>query len=278
MASSINVSGLAELPASEPPPRPPPPIPLPIEEIPQSRQPLLEFRQSSSRSNQSLIQPRQTPQHSGQTSLEESWDNEEVTRLVIGVDFGTTYTGTVPDVIPFVHDSANRTEGVGYATPASNVASLEDMEIVTYWGPQMGNSDKVPSVISYSATSQDANGVNHQQWGDSLSTDAVAMINTKLELDIGTVSEELDIVSSMLKGMKDLDFEYIKNAAGLPEFPWKSPEDIVTDYLEKVFDYLIQTVDEFSPEVRGRFPVDIVVTYPTVKLPVFLVMISTDST
>jgi hypothetical protein len=163
-------------------------------------------------------------------------------------------------------------KGVAYATPSGNVAILGDTGVVTYWGPQMGNSDKVPSVISYSESSPDENGVLAQQWGHSLSTNAVAMINTKLELDIGTVSEELDIVSSMLNGMKDLNFQYIKAAAGMPAFPWKGPEDIVTDYLTHVFDYLVQTVDNFSYEVRDRFPVDIVVTYPTVCRNVLLLI------
>jgi hypothetical protein len=159
----------------------------------------------------------------------------------------------------------NMTTGVAYATPSDNIAVLGDTGVVTYWGPQMGNSDKVPSVISYSESSPDENGILAQQWGQSLSKNAVAMINTKLELDIGCVSEELDIVSSMLEGMKDLNFQYIKAAAGMPAFPWKGPEEIVTDYLTHVFDYLVQTVDNFSSEVRDRFPVDIVVTYPTVR-------------
>lgn len=131
----------------------------------------------------------------------------------------------------------------------------------------MGNSDKIPSVISYSDSSLDSSGEMAQQWGKSLSHDAVAVINTKLELDIGKVSEELDIVSALLDGVKELNFDFIKNAVGPPAFPRKGPEAIVTDYLRYVFEYLAQEVDTtlFSAEVRGQFPVDIVVTVPTVS-------------
>ncbi|QDS73014.1 hypothetical protein FKW77_009110 [Venturia effusa] len=206
MESTTNTSQIAELPASTPS--------LRNATHPSQPSSNIQSQNSFPRSSQSL--------HRSQPSFHSSIDDpididDEESRLVIGIDFGTTYTG------------------VAYATPSNNVAILGDIAVVTYWGPQMGNSDK----------------------------NAVAMITTKLELDIGTVSEELDILSSTLNGMKDLDFKYVKAAAGMPAFPCKGPEDIVTDYLTHVFEYLVQTVDSFSYEVRERFPVDIVVTCPT---------------
>lgn len=71
-------------------------------------------------------------------------------------------------------------KGVAFATPNTLNASLKDIEIMKDWGPQMGNHDKIPSVISYSPSSH----VGEQQWGASLSPDAVTMVHTKLELDV----------------------------------------------------------------------------------------------
>jgi hypothetical protein len=155
--------------------------------------------------------------------------------------------------------------GVAYATPASDVAILSEIDVVTYWGRQMGNSEKIPSVISYTRSCRDRDGNFYQQWGSSLSDNAVAMVNTKLQLDIESVSEELKILRSTLHGMRNLDFKYIKDSTNRPDFPRKGPEDIVTDYLKKIFQYLVRAVDNyFSNVARGRFPVDIVATIPTV--------------
>ena len=124
----------------------------------------------------------------------------------------------------------------------------------------MGNMDKVPSVYSYSPAT-----AGEQQWGASLSENAVAMVNTKLELDLHDIPEELDIILQTLDGMKDLQFDHIQAAKGAPDFPYKGAEDIVTDYLTKVFAYLFRVVVKFSKELRDRIPVDIVVTVPTVR-------------
>jgi hypothetical protein len=80
MASHTDFSQIAELPASSPY--------LP-EEPPNSRQSLLQSRQSLPRSNQSLHQSQQ----SHHSSLEDALEGDEELRLVIGIDFGTTYTG-----------------------------------------------------------------------------------------------------------------------------------------------------------------------------------------
>lgn len=138
---------------------------------------------------------------------------------------------------------------------------LDEIDIVDDWGPQMGNSAKIPSVISYSPSSR----AQEQQWGASISPDAITMINTKLELDLlDNKSEELDLILQALDGMNNLNFEHVKAAKGYPEYTWKGPRDIVTDYLTKVFQYLSLEIKNFSPEFSARIPVDIVITVPVV--------------
>ena len=85
---------------------------------------------------------------------------EEV-RLVIAIDYGTTFTGKL--CLPCAKYSANLT-GVAYATPGGSRLPLHEITPVTDWGPEMGNHDKIPSVYSYSPSSEK----REQQWGLSL--------------------------------------------------------------------------------------------------------------
>ncbi|KAI9783652.1 MAG: hypothetical protein M1839_003500 [Geoglossum umbratile] len=164
-------------------------------------------------------------------------------RLVIAIDYGTEYTS------------------VAFATPLGNRADLDEIHIIDDWCLQMGNHDAIPSVISYSHQGS----LGQQQWGWDLSPEAIPMKNTKLELDIGDASEELDFVLKSLDGMCNLDFQHIERARGLPEYPWKGPEEIVGDYLTKVLDCLLQLEGScFEEKLLAMLSVDIVVTIPEV--------------
>lgn len=184
-------------------------------------------------------------------------------RLVIAIDYGTTYTGRYARILAQhtrVPSPANYPTGVAYITPVGNSASLNDIKVVQVWGNRMRNQEKVPSVISYSLKTESL----EQQWGEDLSPNAVAMIHTKLQLDVDDTEAELDLILQALDGMHDLDFQYIRASGGVPNFPRISPEDIVEDYLKKVFGHLRKTVDRFTPEFVRATPVDVVATVPAV--------------
>lgn len=126
----------------------------------------------------------------------------------------------------------------------------------------MSNEVKIPSVISYSPSTHKG----EEQFGASLSPDAVAMINTKLELEAqDTRLDELDLIIQVLEGTKDLNFEHVKRAQGYPGYTWKAPEDIVTDYLTKVFEHFERATD-YLTEIKNYVPVDIMITVPVVCL------------
>jgi len=144
---------------------------------------------------------------------------------------------------------------------------LNDIDAINISGDEMSNDEKIPSVISYSPASDKL----ERQWGSSLSSKAVAMVHTKLALDIRDNSGELDLILEALDGMHDLKFQHITDCRGFPPYPWKRPEEIVEDYLAKVFDAFLEAMtrrfDEgFPQELRDRLPVDIVVTIPAVCL------------
>ncbi|KAI4693068.1 uncharacterized protein J4E88_001439 [Alternaria novae-zelandiae] len=170
-------------------------------------------------------------------------------RLVLGIDYGTTFSG--------MHI------GIAWATPSGAECSLEEIDVIEQWGPQMDNEEKVPSVISYSRSSQ----AGEQQWGKSLSADAVTMIHTKLELGVEDLLGELDMTLQVLDGMKNLNFDEMMLSKGqndLPPYSHKSPEEIVTDYLEKLFAYVQMEVRVDEDNVFAKHTTtDIVVTIPT---------------
>lgn len=144
---------------------------------------------------------------------------------------------------------------------------MNGIDIINVSGDEMRNDEKVPSVISYSPASEN----QELQWGSSLSSNAVAMVHTKLALDVRGNSEELDLILESLDGMHDLKFQHIKDFKGSPPYPWKIPEVIVEDYLTKAFDAFLEAMDSrldngFKQEIRDHLPVDIVVTIPAVCL------------
>ncbi|KAF1828846.1 hypothetical protein BDW02DRAFT_200221 [Decorospora gaudefroyi] len=171
-------------------------------------------------------------------------DPQEV-RLVVGIDYGTTFSG------------------IAWATPSGAKCSLDDIDVIERWGLQMDNEEKVPSVISYSRQSQ----AGEQQWGKSLSADAVTMVHTKLELGLEDLMGELDMTLQVLDGMKNLNFDKMMLSKGendLPPYSHKSPEEIVTDYLKKMFAYVKMEVRVDENDVFAKHvPTDIVVTIPT---------------
>ena len=151
--------------------------------------------------------------------------------------------------------------GIAFATPRGRQYNLNDVDIILDWGDRMDNSDKIPSVISYSQRSKLGHEAN---WGDDLAPGAVAMKHMKLRLDPQNVSDEIDFLLQLLDGTRDLTFENIKDSKGMPDYTDKAPEEVVTDYLSKVFEHVLQTVDGFTEQVRKKIPTDIVVTIPVV--------------
>jgi hypothetical protein len=94
------------------------------------------------------------------------------------------------------------------------------------------------------------------------------MVHTKLELGLQSTLGELDMTLQVLDGMANLNFDEMlmnRGSHDIPAYSHKSPEEIVTDYLEKVFQYLEQEVDRFGPIARKHTATDLVVTVPTVS-------------
>jgi hypothetical protein len=205
------------------------------------------------------------------SALDSGYDNDNSqasqiteTRLVIAVDYGTTYTGK--KVIWPTFYTTNHLIGVAYATPYGDRVPLNEVTIVQNWVHRQSNSDKIPSVFSFSERSEEM----EQQWGFDLSPGAVAMVQTKLELDHQTVDQELELLMQNLEGMHNLDTSYIIEAEKSPVFTYKSAEEVVTEYLTRIFEYVLSTVERFNKKVLENTSTNIVITIPTVNLKVHL--------
>jgi hypothetical protein len=80
----------------------------------------------------------------------------------------------------------------------------------------------------------------------------------------------------VLDGMLNLNFKEIlmtRSSQDVPAYSHKNPEEIVTDYLGKVFQYLEQEVGKFGPVARKHTITDLVVTVPTVNVTIELVLL-----
>ena len=93
----------------------------------------------------------------------------------------------------------------------------------------MNNLMKVRSLISYTKPDK-----GEAQWGSDISDRAISIVNTKLELEPrDTLLDELDMTLHVLKGTHFLAFDKLPQDGEDPEYPSKSPTEIVTDYLKK---------------------------------------------
>lgn len=147
---------------------------------------------------------------------------------------------------------------MAYALTTETRADLTNIKTISDWGNGMTNAGKIPSVISYSKG-------EGPQWGEKLDPGSIAMVHTKLQLELRTTSHELDYCRQALEGMNNLDYQSLKAAGSLPPYPCESPEVIVEDFLYRMFNSLRTVPRSFNSGAFRNSPVDIVATIPAVR-------------
>lgn len=179
-------------------------------------------------------------------------------RIVIAIDYGTTFTGMLRH---YRHDQKlKHAAGLAIASTQSKNADLKKIQVLQEWTSKMSNQQKVRTMISYT---KPLNG--EAQWGTDVSDDATTMVNTKLELEPqDSRFDELDLTLALLKGTGNLSFENVRKAGPNPAYSCKTPTEIVTDYLTKVCESARKssTIDQLVRTPNAT--VDIVVTVPVV--------------
>ncbi|EUC31458.1 hypothetical protein COCCADRAFT_38444 [Bipolaris zeicola 26-R-13] len=146
-------------------------------------------------------------------------------RLIIGLDYGTTYTG------------------VSFCEISDPASEQSHVEIVQDWPSchgKFGTREKVPSEIAYLQE-----GV---RWGSDIPPHEKRHMWTKLELD----------------NREDSEVAKINNELSLLESR-KPPMKIIADFLEQVKTHLIKNLDDrYGKELWRTLPITLVVTVPAV--------------
>lgn len=152
-------------------------------------------------------------------------------------------------------------KGIAYAFPRSEYdADLSDIEVVRDWGPQVKFCSKIPSLISYTPASNSSD----LQWGASISEEALVVKDVKKGLDARSSSVDDVELTLQTTDKGHLKVEKVTNPKAHPSL-LRTPEQIVADYLTKVFHYLENTFEFLGPHLRTTVQVDIVVTVPAVE-------------
>lgn len=188
------------------------------------------------------------------------------TRILIGLDFGTTYTGTL------AMKDKKRTQT--YTVPAPGLAvfhqaadatfSLGSIEVFTEWDGGDTGAAKVPSVISYSESE-----AGMKQWGSDIDINEGSWAShwTKLDLPKQTPLQELSTLRRSLESLMDLQRLGSDNhdEYETPEHLTRSPEEIVQDFLTFIARHYYLKVKEKSQFVLTSLPIDMVLTHPAVS-------------
>ncbi|RAL02598.1 uncharacterized protein BO80DRAFT_492317 [Aspergillus ibericus CBS 121593] len=156
-------------------------------------------------------------------------------RIIVGVDYGTTYTG------------------VGYASTKDS--GISDVIMISTWpGPTRDSETvfKTPSRIAYDAENPRVRG---QRWGYQVEPGMTAYSWTKLFLDKNTPLTEYDDAA-------------LNKASGvgmlmLPE--GRTAVDVVADYLAEIYKHLIKTIAKtISEEALSATPIEFWFTVPAI--------------
>ncbi|KAK3997750.1 hypothetical protein QBC44DRAFT_228707 [Cladorrhinum sp. PSN332] len=177
-------------------------------------------------------------------------------RIVIGLDFGTTYSG-----VAYCDDNAAREGTVG-------------VRIIESWpGSKVDSSEKVPSRIAYSPPA--TSGANPTiLWGNQIKHTTKATVHAcmKLRLDEKMKGSPefrmlLAFLTSRVNSL-DLDLDpsdLLDEPDGPPEYPGKSPVDMVSDYLTKVREAAWQEMEKtYGVQMFASMRRELVVTVPAV--------------
>ncbi|KAH0338581.1 actin-like ATPase domain-containing protein, partial [Aureobasidium melanogenum] len=162
-------------------------------------------------------------------------------RFVVGVDFGTTYSGVA-------------------FTYSGNIEAADEIAVVKDWpGANNVSSEKVPSELAYVPASDadefeiinpDSSDAFEIRWGLELKPDQPRLRCLKLRLD---PRQELPHYVSK----QDLDDQL--NTCG------KTTEDAIADYLSVVYSHAKEVmVNRFGEQMMSSTPPEIVVTVPAI--------------
>ncbi|KAF2461821.1 hypothetical protein BDY21DRAFT_329742 [Lineolata rhizophorae] len=175
-----------------------------------------------------------------------------VNRVVIAIDYGTTYTGIAffPMTVNTVRLLVDEIRFVGSWPSAAAGNGRSNLN-------ESKEEFKVPSDISYAAAKNAA-----KQWGFDICPGSPVVRHAKLEFEPQQRLEELRMILTVLEGTKNLDLQAIRNAQdGIVAFPARDATQVVADYLLRVREHAAEQAKQWF---QATVPIDLVITVPTV--------------
>lgn len=132
-------------------------------------------------------------------------------RLIVGVDFGTTYSGI--------------------AWVLSNRTKADDIEVINIWPDCASQYTKAPSTIAYASENPKHSGKD-DKWGYSVRRGMKSYAWTKLLLDKGAANGQFD----------DLSLKEYFGSGVLALPPGKSAERVCSDYMACLYRHLVSRI------------------------------------
>ncbi|KAK6544698.1 hypothetical protein TWF694_001384 [Orbilia ellipsospora] len=171
-------------------------------------------------------------------------------RIVIGLDFGTTYSGVA------YCDEKGAHEGTG------------GVQLITKWpgmAGQMATNEKVPSRIAYGPPP-----AQEILWGNQIRHNTKAAVHACMKLKLDEKMKGSDqfrlLLAFLTRGMADVDIDDILDKpSGPPDYPGKDPVDMVADYLSKVRETAWEVLEnQYGKVFFASMRKDLIVTVPAV--------------
>ncbi|PUU75810.1 hypothetical protein B9Z19DRAFT_1152327 [Tuber borchii] len=154
-------------------------------------------------------------------------------RLVVGVDFGTTYSG-----LAYIHTTE---------------PDYKNIEVIDSW-PGRGNTNhaKVPTEISYSESGA--------TWGYDIPPNGIRHGFFKLLLDVNAAATQYDNPRLATSNPQSMESSY----ANIPLPAGKTAAETTTDYLKLLYTHLMKTLQQRFICTLYNTPIQFVLTTPAI--------------
>jgi len=162
---------------------------------------------------------------------------------VIGIDYGTTYTGKT-GLSSFV-SCADSDPGVSFCETSNTGPQGDNVQVIHDWpsrNTKIATKEKVPSEVTYQPE-----GI---VWGSLIAPNVQRHMWTKLQLDCQQSGEAAKI---------------LREVSASPQGAHKNPVDVIADFLTQIKAHLIKNLDQkFGATLWRSLPITLIVTVPAV--------------
>ncbi|KAF8541822.1 hypothetical protein BDD12DRAFT_803390 [Trichophaea hybrida] len=176
-------------------------------------------------------------------------------RLIIGLDYGTTYTGMELLLLR-----------VAYCDSSVNPDEVKSIQLIHNWPGTGSNAtkEKVPSQIAYGNFDDDET----ELWGDLIPPNVPRQTWLKLRLDEPKPRLCIHQMWGVLSGMDSLEIADNNDSDSEdnpPSYPGKQPVDMISDYLKAVNTHVVTVLTaQYTDAILKTMDFEVVVTVPAV--------------